>query len=323
MNKDNGLEEGLIIKANETDVEILAEDFPSAEESDIDPTLISTSEPEPFDPMTSIKYPEQVDEPISGEVASGEIEISAEQEAAMERAYSEKGAPTPESIAAELKAAANMKLAKYEDDTEGNEEKPAKKKKPIVTIVILLIIMAIAGVAVAHVLLSNGKNLSLSNNEQSSLTETPIERIVGSWKSNVGDGSCYIFTENEEFYWSKRCSDLDNNYDFGKILDVRQGNSALGAAKRTEEEIKNIFPAIRDSFDVNSVYYFELQTTDRKIGQDGEYNLPNISSDPVGFIFVRINEKNEASAYRFDSGDMYELNLDSEITTPERSVLSN
>ena len=320
MNKDSEIEDGLVIKANDTDMEILVEDFPSADESDVDPALVSSSEPEPFDPMTSIKYPKRVVEPVSGEVASGKIEISAEQEEAMERAYIKK-APTPESVAAELKAAAKMRLVKYEDEDNGEEGVSRKKKKPIVTIVFLFIILAISGAAVAHVLLSNGKNPSVNTGEQSNTEEAPIKIIAGSWESTADDGSCYVFTENEEFYWSKKCSDFKNSYYYGKILNINRGNSALSAAKKTEEEIKKTFPTVK-GLNMNSVFYFELQTVDRKVGQDGTYNLPMVSSDPVGFIFVRTSGEDEAQAYRFDTGDIYDFKFNSELKAPDRSALS-
>ena len=99
MEKRGKVSGGVIIDVNVTNTKGYVDQFPTASESNLKPSLVSTGEPEPFDPLSAINSVKR------SNIVSGTVEVSDELDAAAEavtaNATSEKEeTPTPESVAA-------------------------------------------------------------------------------------------------------------------------------------------------------------------------------------------------------------------------------
>ena len=316
---------GVIIDVNATNTKGYVDQFPTASESDLKPSLVSTGEPEPFDPLSAINSVKR------SNIVSGTVEVSDELDAAAEavtaNATSEKEeTPTPESVAAELHEVAEH--AQLVDDELEEEERKTitqpvpvespKKKKiiPIVAVVLLFMALAVG----AYIIFTNSnpgeKEQSSTRVADNRPKNTDYDYVIGSWESQAEGGSCYVFTEDQEFYWLRDSEDFNDNYYYGKVISIDRGAAALRKSGTTFNNAKQMFQIKDEAITEDNIFFLNLQATERKIG--GVDTSSTLGTSPIKILFVRDDNNNKAYGYQYNSGDMYVFANNPEIVAPAR-----
>lgn len=325
MEKRGKESEEVIIDVNVTNAKGYVDQFPTASESDLKPSPVSTGEPEPFDPLSAI------DSVKHSTIVSGTVEVSDELDAAAEavtaNATSEKEeTPTPESVAAELhEVAEHAQLV--DDELEEEEHKaitqPApvespKKKKIIPIIAIVLLFMALA--VGAYFIFTNSnpgkKEQSSTRVADNRPKNTDYDYVIGSWESQAEGGSCYVFTEDQEFYWLRDSEDFNDNYYYGKVISIDRGAAALRKSGTTFNNAKQMLQIEDEAITEDNIFFLNLQATERKIS--GVDTSSTLGTSPIKILFVRDDNNNKAYGYQYNSGDMYVFVNNPEIVAPTR-----
>lgn len=325
MEKQEKDSEGVIIDVNVTDTKGYADQFPSASESDLKPSPVSTDEPKPFDPLSAIDNANQSD------IVSGTVEVNDELDAAAEavtaKATSTKEEmPTPESIAAELHEVAEH--AKPADDEPEEEERKtitqpvlteSPKKKKIVPIIAIVLLFAVLATG-AYFMFKDNNPDKKEQNSTSAVDNRPkntdYDYVIGSWESQAEGGSCYVFTEDQEFYWLRDGEDFDNNYYYGKVISIDRGVAALRKSGTAFDNAKQMLQIKDEAITEDNIFFLNLQATERKIG--GVDTSSTLGTGPIKLLFVRDNNSNKAYGYQYNSGDMYVFANNPEIVAPAR-----
>ena len=325
MEKRGKESEEVIIDVNVTNTKGYVDQFPTASESDLKPSLVSTGEPEPFDPLNAI------DSVKHSNIISGTVEVSDELDAAAEavtaNATSEKEeTPTPESVAAELHEVAEH--AQLVDDELEEEERKAitqpvpvespKKKKIIPIIAVVLLFMALA--VGAYFIFTNSnpgkKEQSSTRVADNRPKNTDYDYVIGSWESQAEGGSCYVFTEDHEFYWLRNSEDFNDNYYYGKVISIDRGVAALRKSGTTFNNAKQMLQIKDEAITEDNIFFLNLQATERKIS--GVDTSSTLGTSPIKILFVRDDNNNKAYGYQYNSGDMYVFANNPEIVAPTR-----
>ena len=340
MDSGEKADEEVIIDANSTEVEVLVDDLPSAEESDLKPSLTSPGEPEPFDPLSAIDAAESaaIDNPLANETVSGEIEVNEDVDAAAEAETAKNETPTPETIAAELKeVAAKTGMIKETDEPEPETPKEPTVTAPVVPektekkkhfssallILLILIILAVAAVCAALFLIKKpdtdgGERKNTASSKNTVPKEKIYDYIVGAWESQAEGGSCYIFDTDETFYWLRDCEDFSDNYYYGKVNSVERGQKALKAVNTDLEGIKQMLQMDDDSIIDDDIFFIKLAAAERKVA--GVDTSATLGKDFIQLLFVRSEDSDIARGYQYNSGDMYVFSLNPEIKAPARNT---
>lgn len=325
MEKRGEESEEVIIDVNVTNTKGYVDQFPTASESDLKPSLVSTGDPEPFDPLSAI------DGVKHSNIVSGTVEVSDELDAASEavtaNATSEKEeTPTPESVAAELHEVAEH--AQLVDDELEEEERKAitqpvsvespKKKKIIPIIAVVLLFMALA--VGAYFIFTNSnpgkKEQSSTRAADNRPKNTDYDYVIGSWESQAEGGSCYVFTEDHEFYWLRDSEDFNDNYYYGKVISIDRGVAALRKSGTTFNNAKRMLQIKDEAITEDNIFFLNLQATERKIS--GVDTSSTLGTSPIKMLFVRDDNNNKAYGYQYNSGDMYVFANNPEIVAPTR-----
>lgn len=316
--RDSG--EEIIINVHTTKTEGYVDDLPSAEESGLNPALVSTGEPEPFDPSSSL------DAAVSSEIVSGAIEINDELDAAAEAATAKEETPTPESIAAELKEVAEH-AAPIEEEP---EEEPVAitapvpdvtpKKKSIIPAIIIIALITVAAVIAGLFFMNQSANDSNDETDASAVDNTPKNKtydyVAGAWESQAEGGSCYVFLDDEKFYWLRDSEDFNDNYYYGNVASVLRGQKALKAIGTSLSSVKQMVHIEDKAISEDDIFLLNLQATERKIG--GVDTSSALGTDFIKLLFIRSGSSTKAYGYQFNSGDMYEFAKNSEVVAPTR-----
>lgn len=316
---------GVIIDVNMTNTKGYVDQFPTASESNLKPSLVSTGEPEPFDPLSTIDGVERPN------IVSGTVEVSDELDAAAEavttKATLEKGeTPTPESVAAELhEVAEHAQLV--DDDLEEEERKAitqpvpveSLKKKKIIPIIAVVLLFTASAVGAYLIFTNNNPD----KKEQGSTRvvdnrpkNTDYDYVIGSWESQAEGGSCYVFTEDQEFYWLRDGGDFNDNYYYGKVISIDRGAAALRKSGTTFDNAKQMLQIKDEAITKDDIFFLNLQATERKIG--GVDTSSTLGTSPIKILFVRDGNNNKAYGYQYNSGDMYVFANNPEIVAPTR-----
>ena len=325
MEKRGKESEEVIIDVNVTNTKGYVDQFPTASESDLKPSLVSIGEPEPFDSLSAIDSVKQ------SNIVSGTVEVSDELDAAAEavtvNAMSEKEeTPTPESVAAELHEVAEH--AQLVDDELEEEERKAitqpvpvespKKKKIIPIIAVVLLFMALA--VGAYFIFTNSnpgkKEQSSARVADNRPKNTDYDYVIGSWESQAEGGSCYVFTEDQEFYWLRDSEDFNDNYYYGKVISIDRGAAALRKSGTTFNNAKRMLQIKDEAITEDNIFFLNLQATERKIS--GVDTSSTLGTSPIKILFVRDDNNNKAYGYQYNSGDMYVFANNPEIVAPTR-----
>lgn len=340
MNPEEKSDEEIIIEANPTDVEALVDDLPSVEESDLKPSLASPGEPAPFDPFSALDAAEasDIENPIAREKVSGTIEVTDAIDKASEEVSEKNDAPTPESIAAELKEVAE-KAEVVDDETEQEEqkeleatkeptpsdsEKTTKKKSglSIFIIIVLLVLIVVAAVCAVLFFMKKPEADKAEQKPASASKAEPKEKtydyLAGAWESQAEGGSCYVFSPDETFYWLRDCEDFDDNYYYGKVSSVERGKKVLSEIKMNLDSVKQMLQIKEDAISEDDIFLAKLSASERKVG--GVDTSANLGKDYIQLLFVRSSNTEMAYGYQFNSGDMYVFGLNPEISAPKRNV---
>jgi|GEM_PF-2105085 len=312
MTKQVDNSEEIIVNVKTSKVETLVDDLPSAEDSGLKPSLISTNEPEPFDPFSAL------DSAQSSEVVSGTIEVNDELDAAAEAVTAKEKSPTPESVAAELKEVAEH-AAPVDDELDDEPETIAAptsddktKEKKILPIIIAVCVVCIAIIAVCLFLYFSKPSETEADDEvvDNRPKTTTYDYVVGAWESQAEGGSCYVLSEGKTFYWLRNCGDYDDNYYYGNVDIILRGQKALSGAGMSFDEAKKMLQIDDDRITEDDVFLINLQSTERKVG--GVDTTSTLGADPIRLLFVRHGSSSKAYGYQFNSGDMYVFAYSSE-----------
>ena len=305
--------EEIIVDVKTSKVETLVDDLPSAKDSGLKPSLVSTNEPEPFNPFSAL------DSARSSEVVSGTIEINDELDAAAEAVTAKEKTPTPESIAAELKEVAEHAVPVDDDELDEEPETIAaptpndkSKEKKILPIIIAICVVCIAIIAVCLFLYLSKPSEAEADDEvvDNRPKTTTYDYVVGAWESQAEGGSCYVLSEGKTFYWLRDCGNYDDNYYYGNVDIILRGQKALKSSGVSFEEAKKMLQIDDDRITEDDVFLINLQSTERKVG--GVDTTSTLGADPIRLLFVRHGSSSKAYGYQFNSGDMYVFAYSSE-----------
>ena len=304
--------EEIIVNVKTSKVETLVDDLPSAEDSGLKPSPISTNEPKPFDPFSAF------DSVRSSEIVSGTIEVNEELDAAAEAVTAKEKSPTPESVAAELKEVAEH-AAPVDDELDDEPETIAAptpddktKEKKILPIIIAICVACIAIIAICLFLYFSKPSETEADDEvvDNRPKTTTYDYVVGAWESQAEGGSCYVLSEGKTFYWLRNCGDYDDNYYYGNVDIILRGQKALSGAGMSFDDAKKMLQIDDDRITEDDVFLINLQPTERKVG--GVDTTSTLGADPIRLLFVRHGSSSKAYGYQFNSGDMYVFAYSSE-----------
>ena len=285
--QDNNSGEEIIVNVKTSKTEAFVDDLPSADESDLKPSPITTNEPEPFDPFSAL------DAAVSSEIATGAIEVNDELDAAAEAATAKEETPTPESIAAEL-----HEVAEHAVPVEEEEEEPATivapapeqaPKKMSLFPIIVIALLVIAAVGACLFFMNSSSDDSLKNTPATAVNNKPktttYDYVIGAWESQAEGGSCYVFVEGESFYWLRDSDDFKDNYYYGHVASVQRGQKALKAVGMGLGDVKKMLQIYDVTISEDDVFLLNLQATERKIG--GVNTSATLGADFIKLLFVK------------------------------------
>jgi hypothetical protein len=279
-------------------------------------TLRMSGEPEPFDPY-------DLDKP--------------QREAAEQAAAT----PTPESVAADLKAATSKGIeydgpeepetpAQSEPEPEKDVEPPKpkanhfkklKQSKAVSAaflVLITIICVAIFVIGVAMFLRSIWEAKGSDTPPEGSTAPTavrrqnPYHRMMGIWESQAEGGSCYIFTPDKEFYWLQNCEDFSDNYYFGRI-EMKNANDALVDLGISLSQARETAGSTEDKVLLDNVYSLHLLPSELKSG--GEDRSDTAAELSLLFIY---EDENNSRGYLYNAGDTYAFAKRTDIKVPTR-----
>lgn len=327
MNEEEKIPVKRVISVKTLTVETTFGSYPQEEmQSDIEmisdgDTLRVSGEPEPFDPY-------DIDRP--------QREAAEKQEA-----------PTPESVAEDLKAA-TFEGVEYESDNPEPEQSPAqaepeedipaptptpseKKKlkklkrlkdsKPVsiaFLVFIMIICLAIFVIGVAMFLRSiwEAKNTTETPAGSSAPVAVrklnPYRRIAGVWESQAEGGSCYVFAPDKKSFWLQSCENFSDNYYYGDVV-VKNDSEALIDLGITIDQAFEVVGLNKGDATLDNVYSIHLVPTE--LVSEGEDKTETASE--LKLLFVYLNE-NEARGFLYNTGDSYMFSKRADVKVPTR-----
>lgn len=270
------------------------------------------------------------DNKLGEEILISASDMILDVEADVESPAEENEAPTPASVAAEIKAVAEHPVEIPEDDEEPATETitttpPEKKSKKGLVVLIIILVLLIAGAATAAVFLwptKKDKPASTNSGSSNTSTEVPTEEIgailSGAWESQAEGGSCYVFSDDGEsvipkrFYWLRNCDDFTDNYYSGSVATTK-GDAALKSLNTTVENVAQLLQVSEGSIKTENVYLFTLTARKRVVsGVDTSSTI----GGAIKLLFVLTGDST-ALGYQYNSGDMYSFAKNDEIKFPD------
>lgn len=192
------------------------------------------------------------------------------------------------------------------NDANNNVKKENNNSKKILIIIIVSIIATLIvffRIFIIPKLTLYLKNNSSNSAEQSENISKDYSNIYGNWLSN--DGSYFVFNENNTLYWYKTKEDLNDNYFYGNIEILRDGE-ALDDLDISYDKIIDLAIQSKGKVNIDNIYSIKYMPTYLIIdGVDKtETNIPKDSY--WKFLFISIDDNN-AQVYNYNTSDKYYL----------------